>query len=776
MTLEENPVTHDPQDQSALDERYRAFIENIEDGVYETNIYGDFTYFNDAMCRIFGRSREEMEGRNFGLFMEKSFRRAAFQKFNKIFITRIGFSDLIWEITAKNGQKRIIELSANLIVDNMGKKKGFRGIARDVTEKIKAQEALIESEKQFQCQYEASRRAEKKYRTLLDFAPYPIVVFTRNGNVSYLNPAFTNTFGWDLAELVDKKIPYIPAGLEQEAMYKVRRQRKKEIISRHVSKRMTKDGRTLDVIMRGALHDGGNDEGGGELVILRDITQEKRMARNNEALLRISMALHEYPDLEDRLDYISGEIKNLVKTEGALVILHDEEKNELFFQGASYDDRSTLERAKEIRYPAQKTVAARVIRTGEPVIVQDTSKDPNFYSIVDERLGFHTKNLLEVPLRSSHRIIGALCAINKKDGPFDQTDIEIMNMISSPAALSIENARFSNELKEAYKEVSSLNRAKGKVINHLSHELKTPLSVLIATMDILEKRLNSLQEENGLKTINRAKRNLDRLLDIQYEVDDIMQDKEYRGHHLISNLLDRCTDALEALVAREVDEGPIIEKIKQQIEDLFGPSDVESIDLDLSSFVEKRLDVLKTQFAHRRIEILSHFEKAPLIRVPIAIITKVVDGLVKNAIENTPDGGKIEIIVHDMGDGVSLIVHDFGVGIILENQRRIFEGFFSTQETLDYSSKSPFDFNAGGKGADLLRMKIFAERYHFTIKMTSSRCRFIPTAKDECPGNIDQCPHCKSKDDCYHSGGTGFSVIFPKSSSEKNHPKQPVDP
>jgi len=107
------------------------------------------------------------------------------------------------------------------------------------------------------------------------------------------------------------------------------------------------------------------------------------------------------------------------------------------------------------------------------------------------------------------------------------------------------------------------------------------------------------------------------------------------------------------------------------------------------------------------------------------------------------------------------VVHDYGVGIVEEDQKRIFEGFFATQETMDYSSKRPFDFNAGGKGADLLRMKIFSERYNFKIEMSSSRCGFIPTESDICPGRISACRFCNSAEDCYRSGGTTFTFTFP---------------
>jgi len=142
----------------------------------------------------------------------------------------------------------------------------------------------------------------------------------------------------------------------------------------------------------------------------------------------------------------------------------------------------------------------------------------------------------------------------------------------------------------------------------------------------------------------------------------------------------------------------------------------------------------------------------------------VVDGLIKNAIENTPDEGKIEVIVRKKDSGAQLVVRDYGVGITEENQRQIFDGFVSTQDTMDYSTKKPFDFNAGGKGADLLRMKKFSERYNFDIEMMSARCQFIPREDDICPGRINECEFCTGAEDCYHSGGTTFSVYFPPAS------------
>ncbi|MBW2022781.1 MAG: PAS domain S-box protein, partial [Deltaproteobacteria bacterium] len=537
-------------------ERYRAFVENIEEGVYEVDIHGNFLYFNKSLCRIFGYPPEEIQFQNFSKFMDEETAKKMFESFNRIYESGQGVSDLQWRIRNKEGNERIIELSATLITNKEGKKVGFRGIARDITDKYRTQEAL--------------QKSEKRYRTLLDFVPYPIVVFTPDGKVTYLNPAFTETFGWTLDELKGKTIPYVPPELSKETSENIKRLFEDKIILRHETKRLTKDGRVLDVVLRAAVYSESGDEPSGELVILRDITEEKRIARNNEALLKISLSLHEYPDLDELLDFISNEVKRLMAAEGALVILLDEEKNEFFFEAAAHDDEAAERRVKEIRFPANRGVSGRVVRTGQPVVIEDVSKNADFYRVIDTLAGFTTKSLLAVPLRTKDRIIGVLIAMNKKVGMFDQMDMELMSMIGSTAALSIENARFSAEIREAYKEVSSLNRAKDKVINRLSHELKTPLSVLSASLSILEKRLSALPEQSWRATIERAKRNLDRILEIQYQVEDIMRERRFEAHRLISLLLEEAADELEALVAEEVGEGKVVEKIRRRIDELFG--------------------------------------------------------------------------------------------------------------------------------------------------------------------------------------------------------------
>ena len=142
------------------------------------------------------------------------------------------------------------------------------------------------------------------------------------------------------------------------------------------------------------------------------------------------------------------------------------------------------------------------------------------------------------------------------------------------------------------------------------------------------------------------------------------------------------------------------------------------------------------------------------------MLYKVIEGLLRNAIENTPDSGVIEIGIRSLASGSEFEIRDFGIGITAENQKLIFESHVTTSEPLQYSTRKPYDFSAGGKGFDLLRMKIFSERYHFSIRMRSNRCVYIPEDADSCPGDVEQCGHSNTLEDCIRSGGTTMTVNF----------------
>ena len=136
--------THQPNDAALLEacdipqDRYRVFIQDVADAFFETTIQGDFVFFNDALCRIFGYPREEIIHKNFRHFMDSVNAKYAFNSFKNMFETGKGVNNILWEISRKDGDTRILEINANLLEDTNGKKVGFQGIARDITDKVRA--------------------------------------------------------------------------------------------------------------------------------------------------------------------------------------------------------------------------------------------------------------------------------------------------------------------------------------------------------------------------------------------------------------------------------------------------------------------------------------------------------------------------------------------------------------------------------------------------------------------------------------------------------------
>ncbi len=143
-------VTEKKQAEAALLEseaKYRAIIENIEEGYYEVDIAGNMKFCNDAMCKIIGRSREELIGRNNREYMDENTSKQVFRAFNSVYRTGRPVTVPGWRLIIKGGRNRSIDTSIALVRDSDGKALGFRGIVRDVTERERLQMESAQAQK-----------------------------------------------------------------------------------------------------------------------------------------------------------------------------------------------------------------------------------------------------------------------------------------------------------------------------------------------------------------------------------------------------------------------------------------------------------------------------------------------------------------------------------------------------------------------------------------------------------------------------------------------------
>ena len=132
------------------EEKYRNILENIGEGYYEIDLTGNFTFFNDAMCRIRGYSRNELMGMNNREYMDPATAKKVFEVYNRIYATGKGIKGYGWGIIRKDGTKGYVEVSASLMKNSEDKPIGFRGIVRDVTEKKFLEEERKHLDSQFQ--------------------------------------------------------------------------------------------------------------------------------------------------------------------------------------------------------------------------------------------------------------------------------------------------------------------------------------------------------------------------------------------------------------------------------------------------------------------------------------------------------------------------------------------------------------------------------------------------------------------------------------------------
>lgn len=171
----------------------------------------------------------------------------------------------------------------------------------------------------------------------------------------------------------------------------------------------------------------------------------ERLAMLMDASVHVTSTL----DLEEVLDLIMSQAKEVLDAEASSIFLVDEDKNELYFISAT---GTRGEKAKRVRVPWGKGIVGWVAETGETLLVPDVLKDKRFYKRVDEETDFVTRSILAVPLVVRGRVVGVAEALNKKgDGAFVRDDVELFEAFARHAAVAVENAKLYAQLEELFR-------------------------------------------------------------------------------------------------------------------------------------------------------------------------------------------------------------------------------------------------------------------------------------------------------------------------------------
>jgi two-component system, cell cycle sensor histidine kinase and response regulator CckA len=132
------------------EDKYRNILANIQEAYFELDLAGNLTFVNDAACRIIGYSKEELIGMNNREYSSPETAQQVYNKFNEIYRTGQSVDFTRYTIIDKDKRQHHLGMSASLIKNAEGQPVGFRGVARDNTNRLKAENEKRKLEEQLQ--------------------------------------------------------------------------------------------------------------------------------------------------------------------------------------------------------------------------------------------------------------------------------------------------------------------------------------------------------------------------------------------------------------------------------------------------------------------------------------------------------------------------------------------------------------------------------------------------------------------------------------------------
>jgi signal transduction histidine kinase len=361
--------------------------------------------------------------------------------------------------------------------------------------------------------------------------------------------------------------------------------------------------------------------------------QLRDLEGRHKLLLRLveqSVILNSTLELDALLQLITATATELLNCEAASILLYDEKNPRLFFAAATGSDPAKL---AEIPVPIGGSLAGTIFRTDHPMILNDVDEDPRHYSIVADHIKFKVKSLLGVPMPIKDRTMGVLEAINKRDDDFTESDVSILSVIAAHAAIAINNARLFTATQQALARVKETNQIKSRFLALASHEMRTPLSVIIEYATFLQRDAEDKLSGHVDRVANAATK--------------------------VRSLLDQMNN----LTLLQSDE-----------------MNLDQERIPLQDVLESALDEIKYFAAKRDLQLVYAFQEDPIyVDLDFEKTTLAFVNLLTNAIRFSPPSGEIVVGAEKQGDRILTWVQDNGIGIPADQLQKIFEEFYQIE-------------------------------------------------------------------------------------------------
>lgn len=265
-------VTERKQAEKALfesEQKYRNMIERLEDGYFEVDLEGNFTFINRYLGEKVGYRQEELLGKNYSMVMDEANANRVKTTFNRVYRTGKPMRDFEWYVKRRKGGQFVVESTVLPIKDN-DVIIGFRGIVSDVTDRKKAEEALQISESNL-------RKQVHYLNTLINNLHEMFFTYDLEGRMLFVNKKAFEVVGYHPEEMEGVHISKFVVPAFREQVYEGIRTRIEEgrsgsyelpIIHKNGSERIIK--------LNASPLFGDNKQVVGGMVLAEDITERKR--------------------------------------------------------------------------------------------------------------------------------------------------------------------------------------------------------------------------------------------------------------------------------------------------------------------------------------------------------------------------------------------------------------------------------------------------------------------------------------------------------------------
>lgn len=342
--------------------------------------------------------------------------------------------------------------------------------------------------------------------------------------------------------------------------------------------------------------------------------QLNKMTRLIEAAKSINSSLN----IDTVLEIILDTAIQATEADRGTLYLVDTENNEIW---------SKLlhgEHVGEIRLPIGKGIAGYVAETGETVNIEDTYDHPYFNPEIDQRSGYHTDNMLCIPMRNNEgEIIGVFQLLNKREGKFTNEDEGFIDALSAHASIALENAHLHKSVVQ-----NERLSAVGRMASTIIHDLKSPMNTIKAYTKMLQ---NQSGNEDAVQLADEVILQADRLIKMVQEILDFTK-------------------------------GSVTIELNRV--------NVEELIMTMFRFLDK-------DFKERNIAIDTVIGYTGEWDMDADRMIRVLFNIAGNAADAMKKGGTFTIRTSTEADKLKFELSDTGVGMSKEIQARLFEPFFT---------------------------------------------------------------------------------------------------